>query len=122
MNADDVTRVLKLRSQLVRNPYGADTVAAWAESLADVAEHDAICAVRALAAEGVASIAIPEIRQWLRLEQRRRDSLEQAKPTRFDCACTGTTLCDTHRRIGLDNIARIRQQRGTHQHTLEESA
>src|SRR5205814_1377070 len=72
---------------LVRHPYGDDTVTAWTEALSDVDEHDAVRAVSALAAAGTASIAIPEIRQWLRSERaghrRAAESTTTADPIRF---------------------------------------
>lgn len=112
MDKPAIERLLRLRSQLVRNPYGADTVTAWTEALADILESDATRAVRALAHNGEKSIAIPDIRAWLRGDQLARRRSEAATPVTHQCGCTTTTLCNTHRDGNLAAIADIRKERG----------
>lgn len=66
MNQDETARLLKLRAQLVSNPYGPDTIAAWTLALNDLGYDDAKSAVLALANAGHTSITVPAIRNHLR--------------------------------------------------------
>lgn len=71
MNRDDARRVLAFRAQLTRIGYVDETITAWADALHDISEADAKHAIRDLANNSTTSIAIPEIRTWLRDRARR---------------------------------------------------
>lgn len=98
MNTDEVTALLKLRSQLTRNPYGNDTITAWTQALSDVTAEDATTALKLIARNGEASIGVPQIRAQIRAMHPRPVYSEPiGTPGCARCAGTGFTLDHEHR-------------------------
>lgn len=110
MNADEARDVLRLRSVLVRIPYGEPTIHAWANALYDVDVDTVKTAVTELANAGTKEIEVATIRGWLRdkrAAQRRADQVSTS--ALMECGCTLYTLCDQHRAVGLAGVRQARQ-------------
>lgn len=120
MTEHEVIDLLQQRRLLARIDYNANTVSAWTESLSDLASADAHRALKAILARGDNDISVPKLRAELRDEKRRHAMDEAGAPPPRDSGChcqkpqpglIHGSICDMHRRIGLDAIATIRAQR-----------
>jgi hypothetical protein len=120
MTPTDAEHVLRLRLDLTEARYSKTTVATWAGSLAQVPQADVMRAMRAIVATGDREISPASIHGWLRDETRRETMTASGTPPARDTGChcqppqhglSYGSICEMHRRTGLDAIATIRAQR-----------
>ena len=112
MNLAETTLLLKARSGYTSQPYGQETIGQWHAALEDH-PADQVQAALARAAKHTNRIALADVLGELRNAS--RPEQVNAKPAAKDCPC-GTdgqlqrVICDHHRTVGLDAIARLRAQ------------
>jgi hypothetical protein len=116
VNATEAARLLQKRAQLTRVGYVTDTVNAWTQALSDITYPEAETALLALTEAGETNITVPAIRTHFR---KTHTPPPTPSPSRdIGCQCRPSapgqphgSICDMHRSIGIDAIARIRAQK-----------